>query len=141
MLTITSQAVNARRVLRTPRPATDAVRPATSLVTASLLASPVAVAARTATRFVHTVHSGQTDLAKTLHSAARSDTSLATAPRTVATVVATAVVAATAVATAAVVARRLATAVAALATCLVSLFSAWLNTWIPDRWLTTYPNR
>lgn len=60
MLTITSQAVNARRVLRTPRPATAAVRPATSLVTASLLASPVAVAvavaARTATRFVHTVH-------------------------------------------------------------------------------------
>lgn len=53
MLTSPSQAVNARRVLRTPRPATAAVRPATSPVTASLLASPVAVAARTATRCVH----------------------------------------------------------------------------------------
>lgn len=51
------QAVNARRVLRTPRPATAAVRPATSLVTASPPASPlvvvVAVAARIATRSVH----------------------------------------------------------------------------------------
>lgn len=66
MLTITLQAVNARRVLRTPRPATAAVRPATSLVTASLPASPVVVAAaaRTATRFVHGVHLAQTDFAK-----------------------------------------------------------------------------
>ena len=57
MLTTPSQAVNARRVLRTPRPATAAVRPAISLVIASLLASlvAVAVAARTATRFVHAV--------------------------------------------------------------------------------------
>lgn len=67
MLTITLQAVNARRVLRTPRPATAAVRPATSLVTASLLASPVVVvvaAARTATRFVHGLLPKQTDFAK-----------------------------------------------------------------------------
>lgn len=64
VLTITLQAVNAPRVLRTPRPATAAVRPATSLVIASLLASPVpvpvAAAARTATRLVHTVQSAQT---------------------------------------------------------------------------------
>lgn len=64
MLTIALQAVNARRVLRTPRPATAAVRPATSLVTASPLASPVAVVARTATRFVHAGQSAQLDFAK-----------------------------------------------------------------------------
>lgn len=51
--------------------------------------------------------------------------------------VATAVVVATAAATAAAAARRLATAAVALATCLVSLFSFWLNSWLPDRWLTS----
>lgn len=64
MLTITLQAVNARRVLKTPRPATAAVRPVTSLVIASLLASPVAVAvaAKTATRFVHAAHLSANEL-------------------------------------------------------------------------------
>lgn len=48
-------------------------------------------------------------------------------------------VVATAAATAAAVARRLATAAVALATCLVSLFSAWPNTQLADRWLTSTP--
>jgi hypothetical protein len=79
VLTIALQAVNALRVLRTPRPATVVVKLVTSLVIASLLASPpvvVAAVARTATRFVHAIllTQPQAQPADAFPSAVRSDT-------------------------------------------------------------------